>query len=102
MTIVNEIAKFLNISNDLVLPVGISAAILVSAAMLYFWWALKIKETEAILRKLIKSIEQSGTSGLESLESTINTTKDNQIRSLLLETRDNLVEIEGDIEMLQF
>ena len=97
MTIVNEIAKFLNISNDLVLPVGISAAILVSAAMLYFWWALKIKETEAILRKLIKSIEQSGMGGLESLESTINTTKDHQLKSLLLETRDNLVEIEGDV-----
>jgi SMC interacting uncharacterized protein involved in chromosome segregation len=97
MTVSNEIASFLNISSDLVLPIGISAAILVSAALLYFWWALKIKETESILRKLIKSIEQSGMSGLESLESTINTTKDHQLRSLLLETRDNLVEIEGDI-----
>lgn len=97
MTVSNEIASFLNISSDLVLPIGISAAILVSAALLYFWWASKIKETEAILRKLIKSIEQSGMSGLESLESTINTTKDHQLRSLLLETRDNLVEIEGDI-----
>lgn len=97
MTVSNEIASFLNISSDLVLPIGISAAILVSAALLYFWWAFKIKETEAILRKLIKSIEQSGMSGLESLESTINTTKDHQLRSLLLETRDNLVEIEGDI-----
>lgn len=97
MTVSNEVASFLNISSDLVLPIGISAAILVSAAALYFWWALKIKETEAILRKLIKSIEQSGMSGLESLESTINTTKDHQLRSLLLETRDNLVEIEGDI-----
>jgi alkylation response protein AidB-like acyl-CoA dehydrogenase len=49
------------------------------------------------LRKLIKSIEQSGMSGLESLELTINTTEDHQLKSLLLETRDNLVEIEGDI-----
>lgn len=97
MTIANEIASFLNISSDLVLPIGISAAILVAAALLYLWWALKIKETEATLRELIKSIEQSGMSGLESLESTINTTKDHQLRSLLLETRDNLVEIEGDI-----
>ena len=97
MTVSNEIASFLNISSDLVLPIGISAAILVSAALLYFWWALKIKETEAILRKLIKSIEQSGMSGLEALESTINTTKDHQLKSLLLETRDNLVEIEGDV-----
>lgn len=97
MTVLNEIASFLNISSDLVLPIGISAAILVSAALLYFWWASKIKETEAILRKLIRSIEQSGMSGLESLESTINTTKDHQLRRLLLETRDNLVEIEGDI-----
>lgn len=97
MTIANEIASFLNISSDLVLPIGISTAILVFAALLYFWWASKIKETEAILRKLIKSIEQSGMSGLESLESTINITKDHQLKSLLLETRDNLVEIEGDI-----
>ena len=49
------------------------------------------------MRKLIKSIEQSGMSGLESLELTINTTEDHQLKSLLLETRDNLVEIEGDI-----
>lgn len=97
MTISNEIASFLNISSDLVLPIIISAAILVSAGLFYFWWALKIKETEAILRNLIKSIEQSGMSGLESLESTIKTTKDHQLRNLLKETRDNLVEIEGDI-----
>lgn len=97
MTVSNEIASFLNISSDLVLPIGISALILVSAALLYFWLASKIKETEAILRKLINSIEQSGLSGLEALESTINTTKDHQLRSLLLETRDNLVEIEGDV-----
>ena len=93
MTTANEIVSFLDISSDLVLPIGIAAAILVFAALLYFWWASKIKETEAILRKLIKSIEQSGMSGLESLESTINTTKDYQLKSLLLETRDNLVEI---------
>lgn len=97
MTVTNIIASFLNISSDLVLPIGISAAIFVSAALLYFWWALKIKQTEEILRELIKSIEQSGMSGLESLEATINSTKDHQLKSLLLETRDNLVEIEGDI-----
>jgi SMC interacting uncharacterized protein involved in chromosome segregation len=97
MNISNEIANFLNISSDLVLPIGISAAILVFAAFLYFWWALKIKETESILRELIKSVEQSGMNGLESLEYTISTTKDHQLKSLLLETRDNLVEIEGDI-----
>lgn len=97
MTIANGIASFLNISSDLVLPIGISTAILVCAALLYFWWTSKIKKTEAILRKLIKSIEQSGMSGLESLEQTINTTNDHQLKSLLQETRDNLVEIEGDI-----
>jgi SMC interacting uncharacterized protein involved in chromosome segregation len=97
MTITNEIANFLKISSDLVLPIGISSAILISAAALYFWWASKIQETEEILSKLIKSIDQSGMSGLESLESTINATKDRQLKSLLLETKDNLVEIEGDI-----
>lgn len=97
MTITNEIASFLKISSDLVLPIGISSAILISAAALYFWWASKIQETEKVLRKLIKSIDQPGLSGLESIESTINTTKDRQLKSLLLETKDNLVEIEGDI-----
>jgi ABC-type transporter Mla subunit MlaD len=97
MTITNEIASFLSISSDLVLPIGISVSILISAAMLYFRWASKVTETEAIMRELIKSISQSGMSGLEALESTINTTKDHQLKSLLHETRDNLVEIEGDI-----
>lgn len=97
MTITNEIASFLSISSDLVLPIGISVSILISAAMLYFRWASKVTETEAIMRELIKSIGQPGMSGLEALESTINTTKDHQLKSLLHETRDNLVEIEGDI-----
>ncbi len=97
MTIANEIANFLKISSDLVLPIGISSVILISAAALYFWWASKIQETEDILRNLIKSLDQSGMSGLDSLESTINTTKDRQLKSLLLETKDNLIEIEGDI-----
>lgn len=97
MTITNEVANFLSISSDFVLPIGISVSILISAAMLYFRWSSKITETEAIMRELIKSIGQSDMSGLEALESTINTTKDHQLKSLLLETRDNLVEIEGDI-----
>lgn len=97
MTITHDMASFLNISSDLVLPIGISAAILISAASLYFWWASKITETEAILRELIKSMGQSDMGGLQALESTIDKTKDPQLKSLLLETRDNLVEIEGDI-----
>lgn len=97
MALTNEIARLLHISSDLILPIGISSAILLSAAALYFWWASQIKVTEAILRKLIKSLDQSGVGGLESLESTITTTNDHQLKSLLLETRDNLVEIEGDI-----
>ncbi|WP_143474181.1 hypothetical protein [Limnohabitans sp. JirII-31] len=97
MTITNEVANFLSISSDFVLPIGISVSILISAAMLYFRWSSKITETEAIMRELIKSIGQSDMSGLEALVSTINTTKDHQLKSLLLETRDNLVEIEGDI-----
>lgn len=97
MTITNEVANFLSIPSDFILPIGISVSILISAAMLYFRWSSKITETEAIMRELIKSIGQSDMSGLEALESTINTTKDHQLKSLLLETRDNLVEIEGDI-----
>jgi ABC-type transporter Mla subunit MlaD len=97
MTITNEIARLLDISSDLVLPIGISAAIFISATALYLWWASKINKTESILRQLIKSLDQSGLSGLESLDSTINITKDHQLKRLLIETRDNLVEIEGDI-----
>ena len=93
----NEIASLLNVRSDLVLPIGISAVILILAAALYFWWASKIKETESILRQLVKSIEQSGLSGFESLELTINATTDQQLKRLLVETRDNLVEIEGDL-----
>ncbi len=98
MSIANEIASVLNISDDLVLPLGISSAILILATILYFWWTSKIAKTEAVLRELIKSIGQPGMSGLESLDSTINTTKDHQLKHLLLETRGNLVEIDGDID----
>ena len=97
MNITNEIAKLLSISSDLVLPIGISVAIFIFAMTLYLWWASKINKTESILRQLIKSLDQSGLSGLESLDSTINITKDHQLKRLLIETRDNLVEIEGDI-----
>ena len=97
MTIVNENASILNISTGLVYPILLASGIFLFAAAFYFRWESKINDTERILQKLIKSIDQPGMSGLESLESTINTTKDPQLKSLLLETRDNLVEIEGDL-----
>lgn len=96
MTLTTEIAKLLNISVELLLPVGISAAIFVISTVLYFYWSKKIKDTELILRGLNKSlVSQQG--GLESLDSAIHLTNDLQIKSLLIETRDNLVEIDGDI-----
>ena len=97
MTIENSIASLLGISSDYVMPIGISFGILVFASALYFWWTKRIAETEATLRILVQSIDQPGMSRLESLEATINTTTDPQMKSLLLETRDNLVEIEGDL-----
>jgi methyl-accepting chemotaxis protein len=97
MSLVNETLKFLDISSDLLLPIGVSALIFIFALVLYIWWASRITKTEAVLRSLIKSLDQQGVNTLESFESTIRATNDPQIKSLLLETKDNLIEIEGDV-----
>ena len=97
MTKSTDLSRILNISNDLILPIVISCVIFAFAAILYFWWASKIEATEYNIRQLIKSLNKAGRSELGSFDATIESTKDNQIKSLLFETRDNFVEIEGDL-----
>ena len=91
------IADLLNISEDIVLPVVISMGILLFAVILYFWWQFKIKDTERKISILINSLKKSGPNGLAALQHSIDITLDRQLKNLLNETRDNLIEIEGDL-----
>ena len=91
------IADLLNISEDIVLPVVISMGILLFAVILYFWWQFKIKDTERKISILINSLKKSGPNGLAALQHSIDITLDRQLKNLLIETRDNLIEIEGDL-----
>ena len=91
------IADLLKISEDIVLPVVISMGILLFAVILYFWWQFKIKDTERKISILINSLKKSGPNGLAALQHSIDITLDRQLKNLLIETRDNLIEIEGDL-----
>ena len=91
------IADLLYISEDIVLPVVIAIGILLFSVILYYWWQFKIKDTERKISILINSLQKSGLNGFATLQNTIDITLDRQLKNLLIETRDNLIEIEGDL-----
>ena len=91
------IADLLYISEDIVLPVVIAIGILLFSVILYYWWQFKIKDTERKISILINSLQKSGLNGFATLQNTIDSTLDRQLKNLLIETRDNLIEIEGDL-----
>lgn len=93
----SQLANYLHISGNFLLPIEISIVILIFALIYYISWNYKITETEQILRGFISALEDTNSPGIEALNSVINSTHDTQLRNLLLETKDNLIEIEGDL-----
>jgi ABC-type transporter Mla subunit MlaD len=92
-----ELAALINAPVGFMLPIEIAVVILIGAAAFYLFWASKIDQTRRIILKLSNLLELSKFTGSEALSLLTQAIKDKQIKSLLLETKDNLVEVDGDL-----
>ena len=93
----HELAKTFQISNDLIVPIEVSAGILVFSVVSYLLWSIKIGSTQRLLDKLKKDLIKNDFNGLATFNDVISKTEDPKIKSLIYETRDNLIEVEGDL-----
>jgi len=91
-----ELAKLLGIKSDLIVPVEVSAGIFIFSVIFYISWSLKIKATQNLLDQLRSHLAKTELKGLDALNSAIANTQDPKLKNLLYETKDNLVEVEGD------
>lgn len=92
-----ELAKFLNVGYDLIIPGEVSAGILLFSVIFYISWSRKIAGTQSLLDHLKSHLAKTNTNGLDALNTVISETQDPKIKILLYETRDNLIEVEGDL-----
>jgi hypothetical protein len=97
MNLNNKLAELLGIGSDLIFPIEISVGIFLVSVILYTQWSLKINKARNELIKLIRVIRKSPLKGVGALNELLSETDNQQIRSLIYETRDNLIEIEGDL-----
>jgi uncharacterized protein YukE len=97
MELESTLASLFGITEGLVFPIGIALLILLAALSIYLTFARKISVTELRLRRLTESLNRKDVTSIASLELAIAGTNDQQLQSLLIETKDNLVEIEGDL-----
>ncbi len=93
-----QLANLFRIPVGFILPIEIAIVIFIGAIFLYLSWSRKIDQTKKIVFQLSKSLEASKSLGPEALDYAIQAIKDKQFKSLLLETKDNLIEVEGDLE----
>ena len=92
-----ELAKLLGIRYDLIVPVEVSAGIFLFSVIFYISWSLKIGNTQNLLDQLRSHLAKTDSNGLDALNTVISKTQDPKIKSLLYETRDNFIEVEGDL-----
>jgi ABC-type transporter Mla subunit MlaD len=97
MSLNQELAKTFHISYDLIVPIEVSAGILIFSLVSYLLWSIKIGSTQRLLDKLKKDLLKNDFNGLAAFNEVISKTEDPKIKSLIYETRDNLIEIEGDL-----
>ena len=92
-----ELAKLLGIRYDLIVPVEVSAGIFIFSVIFYISWSLKIGSTQNLLDQLRSHLAKTDSNGLNALNTVISKTQDPKIKNLLYETRDNFIEVEGDL-----
>ena len=92
-----ELAKILHIRYDLMVPIEVSAGIFFFSVIFYMSWSLKIGSAQNLLVHLKSHLANADSNGRDALNTAILKTQDSKIKSLLYETRDNLIEVEGDL-----
>jgi ABC-type transporter Mla subunit MlaD len=97
-----ELSQFFHVREELILPLVVSAGIFLFALIFFTAWTVKINKVAKSLSDLKTILNRNEFVGLNAFENAINKTKDIKLKSLLIETKENLIEIEGDIDIEQY
>jgi len=97
-----ELSQFFHVREELILPLVVSAGIFLFALIFFTAWTVKINKVAKSLSDLKAILNRNEFVGLNAFENAINKTKDIKLKSLLIETKENLIEIEGDIDIEQY
>jgi uncharacterized protein YukE len=97
-----ELSQFFHVREELILPLVVSAGIFLFALIFFTAWTVKINKVAKSLSDLKAILNRNEFVGLAAFENAINKTKDIKLKSLLIETKENLIEIEGDIDIEQY
>jgi hypothetical protein len=97
MSIIYDLAQQLHIGKDLLFPISIAIAILLISAFGYWHSSRRINEAKREIKALTEILEKANFKGIRSFELSISQTKNKKLKSLLQETKDNLVKVEGDL-----
>ena len=97
-----ELSQFFHVREELILPLVVSAGIFLFALIFFTAWTVKINKVAKSLSDLKAILNRNEFVGLAAFENAINKTKDIKLKSLLIETKENLIEIEGDINIEQY
>jgi ABC-type transporter Mla subunit MlaD len=97
-----ELSQFFHVREELILPLVVSAGIFLFALIFFTAWIVKINKVAKSLSDLKAILNRNEFVGLAAFENAINKTKDIKLKSLLIETKENLIEIEGDINIEQY
>jgi hypothetical protein len=97
-----ELSQFFHVREELILPLVVSAGIFLFALIFFTAWTVKINKVAKSLSDLKAILNRNEFVGLDAFENAINKTKDIKLKSLLIETKENLIEIEGDIDIEQY
>ena len=86
-----------NLPAEWILPVRISLGIFASSLVLYLYWSAEINYSNEAASRLIEILKKSQGNGFVILSEAIAGKQEATIQNLLYETRDNLIEVEGDL-----
>jgi uncharacterized protein Yka (UPF0111/DUF47 family) len=97
-----ELSKLLQVREELILPLEVSAGIFLFALIFFIAWSIKIQNVASSLTQLKAILNKNEFTGLAAFDDAISKTKDIKLKNLLIETKENLIEIEGDIDIEQY
>lgn len=82
---------------DLIWPISIAFIIFLISGFVYWNSSRRINDARREIKTLTESLERASFRGMQSFELSISQTKNKKLKSLLQETKENLVKVDGDL-----
>jgi len=82
---------------DLIWPISIAFIIFLISGFVYWNSSRRINDARREIKTLTELLERASFRGMQSFELSISQTKNKKLKSLLQETKENLVKVDGDL-----